>query len=147
MAETMRDWNASLARRSRSGVSSDAVADILALSGVTDTITLFGGFPIPETFPTGAIGELTSQLLSDDIAVALQYSPAQGLASVRGAISDRLGQVEGRSPVGEVTSGGIDALKLISKRLLDPGYVVLVEAPTCLGALIGFTRRLDTAKP
>ena len=142
MAETMRDWNASLARRSRSGVSPDAIADILALSGFTDTITLSGGFPAPETFPTGAIGVLTSQLLSDDVAVALQYSPAQGLASVRGAISDRLGQVEGRSPAGDelmVTSGGIDALELISKRLLDPGDVVLVEAPTYLGALIGFT--------
>jgi 2-aminoadipate transaminase len=37
-----------------------------------------------------------------------------------------------------VTSGGIDALELLSKSLLDPGDVVLVEAPSYLGAIMGF---------
>jgi 2-aminoadipate transaminase len=37
-----------------------------------------------------------------------------------------------------VTSGGIDALELLAKSLIDPGDVVLVEAPTYLGAIMGF---------
>src|SRR4029453_19230292 len=37
-----------------------------------------------------------------------------------------------------VTSGGIDALELVSKSFLDTGDVVVVEGPTYLGAIMAF---------
>ncbi len=37
-----------------------------------------------------------------------------------------------------ITSGGIDAITLIAKSMLDPGDVVLVEQPSYLGAVAGF---------
>jgi 2-aminoadipate transaminase len=136
-----RDWTASFARRTGFGDGSGALANILALASSTDVITLSGGFPAPETFPVDVLRELTTRLLTEDAAVALQYSPTRGLASVRDAISDRLAWREGLRPADDeliVTSGGIDALELIAKSLLDPGDVVLVEAPTYLGAIMGF---------
>lgn len=139
---TTHDWTALLARRTRAGDGSGALAAILALAGATDVITLAGGFPAPETFPVGVLGELTARLLADDAAVALQYSPTRGIASVRDAIAGRLAQREGRQPADDelmVTSGGIDALGLLAKSLLDPGDVALVEAPTYLGAIMAFT--------
>ena len=135
------DWSRSLAARVGAGHGGDALADILALANATDVITLSGGFPAPETFPVAVLAELTSRLLADDAAVALQYSPTRGLPSVRAAIADRMAEREGERPADAelmVTSGGIDALELLAKSLLDPGDVVLVEAPTYLGAIMAF---------
>jgi 2-aminoadipate transaminase len=138
---TAHDWAPLLARRARSNHSGGALAAILAQANATDIITLSGGFPAAETFPVGVLSELTERVMSSSSASALQYSPTQGLASVRDAIAGRLGEREGRIPPEAglmVTSGGIDALELLSKSLLDPGDVVLVEAPSYLGAIMGF---------
>ena len=37
-----------------------------------------------------------------------------------------------------ITSGGIDCMELLAKSYLDPGDVVVVEAPTYLGAIMAF---------
>jgi 2-aminoadipate transaminase len=37
-----------------------------------------------------------------------------------------------------ITSGGIDCLELVAKTYLDPGDIVIVEAPTYLGAIMAF---------
>jgi 2-aminoadipate transaminase len=37
-----------------------------------------------------------------------------------------------------ITSGGIDCLELVAKTYLDPGDLVIVEAPTYLGAIMAF---------
>lgn len=141
MTVTLHDWAPLLARRARGGGSGGAIAEILAQANATDIITLSGGFPAAETFPVDVLSELTGRVLSSGSASALQYSPTQGLPSVRDAIASRLGEREGRVPTEAgllVTSGGIDALELLSKSLLDPGDVVLVEAPSYLGAIMGF---------
>lgn len=141
MTVTVHDWGSLLARRARANHSGGAIAAILAQANATDIITLSGGFPAGETFPVEVLSGLTDRVLSSGSATALQYSPTQGLASVRDAIAARLGEREGRVPPEAgllVTSGGIDALELLSKSLLDPGDVVLVEAPSYLGAIMGF---------
>jgi 2-aminoadipate transaminase len=70
-------------------------------------------------------------------ASAFQYAPTQGLAGTRDAIAGRL---ERRPEEAEllVTSGGIEALELVSKSFLDRGDAVVVEAPTYLGAIMAF---------
>jgi 2-aminoadipate transaminase len=71
----------------------------------------------------------------------LQYSSSEGLSGTRAALSDRLFVTQGVRPGDDelmVTSGGIDALTLISRSMLDPGDEVLVEGPTYLGAIAGF---------
>lgn len=141
MTVTAQDWAPLLARRARSNSSGGAIAAILAQANATDVITLSGGFPAAETFPVEVLSELIGQVLSSGSSTALQYSPTQGLASVRDAIAARLGEHEGRVPDEAgllVTSGGIDALELLSKSFLDPGDVVLVEAPSYLGAIMAF---------
>lgn len=138
---TTHDWAAALARRTRFSDGGGALAEILALAGATDVITFSGGFPAPETFPVGVLGDLTARLLAEDAAVALQYSPTRGLAGLNDALASRLHEREGRRPDQDelmVTSGGIDALELLARSLIDPGDVVLVEAPTYLGAIMGF---------
>ncbi len=132
-------WEASFARRTQD--SGGEITAILALAGAKDIITFSGGFPAPETFPVNVLRELTARLLDKDAAVALQYSPTEGLASVRDAVAARLDAAEGRRPADDelmITSGGIDAMELVSKSLLDAGDAVAVEAPTYLGAIMAF---------
>jgi 2-aminoadipate transaminase len=135
-----RDWDAGLARRTQS-LGGGEITAILALAGATDVITFSGGFPDPATFPAHVLSEIAARLITGDPGVALQYSATEGIAGVRDYVSGRLAATDGRAPgAGElmITSGGIDCMELIAKSYLDAGDVVVVEAPTYLGAIMAF---------
>jgi 2-aminoadipate transaminase len=135
-----RDWDERLARRTHALGGSEITA-ILSLAGATDVITFSGGFPEPATFQTGTLADIAARLIADEPGVALQYSATEGLAGVRDYVSGRLAAHEGLAPgAGElmITSGGIDCMELLAKSYVDPGDVVVVEAPTYLGGLMAF---------
>jgi 2-aminoadipate transaminase len=137
---TRRDWDERLARRTHALGGSEITA-ILSLAGATDVITFSGGFPEPATFQTGTLADIAARLIADEPGVALQYSATEGLAGVRDYVSGRLAATDGRAPgAGElmITSGGIDCMELLAKSYVDPGDVVVVEAPTYLGGLMAF---------
>ena len=118
----------------------DELATILAGSP-PGVLSMTGGFPNPATFPGDVLEDIAARILREDAAVALQYAPVAGLASVREYLRDRLEATQGRRPAdGElmVTSGGMECITLAGLSLLDPGDTVLVEAPTYLGALMAF---------
>ncbi len=134
------DWTTRLARRTEA-LGGGEITAILALAGASDVVTFSGGFPDPATFPSHVLAGIAARLITDDPAVALQYSATEGLAGVRDYVTGRLATVQGRAPsAGEllITSGGIDCLELVAKSYLDPGDVVVVEAPTYLGAIMAF---------
>ena len=104
-------------------------------------LSMTGGFPNPDTFPTGVLDEIAMRLLRDDPDVTLQYTPCEGLLSVREYLLDRQEQLQGRRPeLAEliVTSGGMECIALACHSMVDPGDTVVVEAPTYLGALMAF---------
>jgi 2-aminoadipate transaminase len=135
-----RDWTSALARRTQS-LGGGEITAILSLAGASDIITFSGGFPDPATFPADALSGIAARLITDDPGVALQYSATEGLAGVREYVTGRLGSVQGQAPgAGElmITSGGIDCMELVAKSYVDTGDVVIVEAPTYLGAIMAF---------
>ncbi len=106
-------------------------------------LSMSGGFPNPETFPTADLDEIVARLLRDEPQVALQYAPSEGIPSFREYLLDRQEHLQGRRPAdGEltVTSGGMECIALLCQALLDPGDGVAVEAPTYLGALMAFAQ-------
>lgn len=132
-------WPDRFARRTSRG--GDELTAILSLAAASDVITFSGGFPAPETFPVDVVQSLADGLLSADSALALQYSPTEGLPAAREAISRMITTRQGAEvdPGGVlVTSGGIEALQLLTRTFIDPGDRVLVEAPTYLGAIMAF---------
>jgi len=116
----------------------DELAAILA--GVPDgVLPLTGGFPNAATFPTDVLGDIAARVLRDEPGLALQYTPVEGIASVREYLSDRLEALQGARPEAlMVTSGGMECLALACSAFLDPGDTVCVEGPTYLGALMAF---------
>ena len=106
-------------------------------------LSMSGGFPNPETFPTADLDEIVARLLRDEPGVALQYAPSEGIPSVREYLLDRQEHLQGRRPEPAeltVTSGGMECIALLCQALLDPGDSVAVEAPTYLGALMAFAQ-------
>jgi 2-aminoadipate transaminase len=133
------DWSDRLARRT---VGKDgSITAILALANATGLINLSGGFPAPEIFPSDDLAEIAADLIRHDPAVALQYAASEGIRSTREAIADHLLEIDGHRPAPDelmITSGGIDAVTLISRSLLDAGDHVAVEEPSYVGAVTGF---------
>lgn len=132
-------WSHAFARRTR--LRGDAEITAILAGSPPGVLSMTGGFPNPKTFPIDVLDELAARLLRDDSAVALQYSPCEGLPSVREYLLDRQEQLQGRRPeLAEliVTSGGMEAIALMCQSLIDPGDTIAVEAPTYLGALTAF---------
>jgi 2-aminoadipate transaminase len=133
-------WEALAAGRTRRDVG-DGIASVLALLGQPDVISFAGGFPDPETFPRERIAALLQEFATAGDSSAFQYTPTRGLAGPLDAFADRLQRLQGRRPAEDellITSGAIEALELVGKSFLDPGDVVVVEAPTYLGAIQSF---------
>ena len=144
----MTDFARSFARRTRLPGGSE-LATILAGSP-PGVLSMTGGFPNPATFPTDELDEIAGQLVREDAAVALQYTPCEGIGSVRDYLIDRQEQLQGRRPERAeliVTSGGMECITLMCQALIDPGDAITVEAPTYLAALMAFGRAEAEAIP
>jgi 2-aminoadipate transaminase len=104
-------------------------------------LSMTGGFPNPATFPTEDLDEIAARLIREDAAVALQYTPCEGIPSVREYLMDRQELLQGRRPGHDeliVTSGGMECIAMMCQALIDPGDAIVVEAPSYLGALMAF---------
>jgi 2-aminoadipate transaminase len=138
--QQLQAWSERLAGRARGNVGG-GIAEVLALANATDVISFGGGFPDPATFPGQALADILRELIEAGDASTFQYSPTQGLPSVRSYLRERLQRLEGLEPSERellVTSGGIEGLELLGKSFLDPGDAVVVEAPTYMGAIMAF---------
>jgi 2-aminoadipate transaminase len=135
-----RRWDALFAQRTRGDVG-DGIAAVLAFLGVPGLISFAGGFPDPLTFPRERASQLLAEFADAGEAQAFQYAPTRGLAGPLDALAGRIETLQGRRPADDellVTSGGMEALELVGKSFLDRGDVVVVEAPTYLGAIMAF---------
>ncbi len=78
---------------------------------------------------------------AESCARALQYGPTEGLQLVKRCIVEVMRE-EGMSVDADellVTTGGQQVIDLVCKMLLDPGDVVVAEAPTYPGAVPTFS--------
>src|SRR5437764_6927239 len=133
-----RQWQALFAERTR-GDAGDGIAVILGYLATPDLISFAGGFPDPATFPAMRTAEIMRDLASAGDTSMFQYAPTRGLAGARDAIAGRIEALQGARPSDDellVTSGGIEALELVSKSFLERGDVAVVEGPTYLGAIM-----------
>jgi len=106
-------------------------------------ISFAGGLPSPLTFPSAKISIAAEAVLREQPNVALQYGVTKGIPRLREFAADwsrRRGVEAGVDEV-LITTGSQQALDLVSRTLLDPGDVVLVELPTYIGATSCFHAR------
>jgi 2-aminoadipate transaminase len=80
------------------------------------------------------------QVASERLARALQYGPTEGLDGVKECIREVMAAEDMRVDGDDllVTTGGQQVIDLVCKTLIDPGDVVIAEAPTYPGAVPTF---------
>jgi 2-aminoadipate transaminase len=116
---------------------SSAMRDLMAITARPEVISLAGGLPDTSTFPAQSFAAQMTRIAQESVATALQYGPTEGFEETKDCIVQVMG-AEGMLPDPEdviVTTGGQQAIDLICKTLIDPGDVVICEAPTYPGAV------------
>jgi 2-aminoadipate transaminase len=139
-AHELARYEALFAARTR-GMRSSAMREMMALTERPDVISLAGGLPDTSTFAPELYAQLMSHIAAQDTARALQYGPTGGMAVVMEAIVEVMA-AEGTSVDPEdviVTTGGQQVIDLVCKTLIDPGDVIVAEAPTYPGAVPTFS--------
>jgi 2-aminoadipate transaminase len=122
-------------------MKSSAMRDLMALTERDDVISLAGGLPDTSTFPADSYASLMSTVAANYCSRALQYGPTEGVGLVKRCIRDVM-RAEGMEADADemlVTTGGQQVIDLVCKTLLDPGDVVVCEAPTYPGAIPTFS--------
>lgn len=114
-----------------------AVREILKVADRPDILSFAGGLPAPELFPVEAMARAHEEVLIQDGTRALQYSTTEGHPALREWLVARLARRGIQSDLSRllVTSGSQQGLDLITRVLVGPGDLVLVEDPTYLAAL------------
>ena len=128
---------AGLFSRRTQAMKSSAMRDLMAVTARPEIISLAGGLPDTSTFPAEDFAALMARVAVDSSARALQYGPTEGLDEVKDCIAQVMA-AEGMHVEPEdllVTTGGQQVIDLVCKTLIDPGDVVVAEAPTYPGAV------------
>jgi 2-aminoadipate transaminase len=127
------------AERARGMVASEIRA-LFAVTARPEIVSLAGGSPYVSALPLDAVGEMIGRLVAEHGATALQYCTAQGDAGLREQICEVMSLEGIRAHPDDVvvTVGSQQALDLITRIFVDPGDVILAEAPSYVGALGSF---------
>lgn len=119
-----------------------AIREIFKYSGDPSFISFAGGYPDPDVFPVEELKEVSVEALDKYARKALQYSATEGVQELRQYLVKFMEEEENVKGLGEeniiITTASQQSLFLVGLVLIDPGDVVMVEAPTYLGALSAF---------
>jgi DNA-binding transcriptional MocR family regulator len=118
------------------------IRSLFAVASRPEIVSLAGGMPNLSAIPMGVMSSLVEKLIRENGQEALQYGSGQGHPKLREQICDVMA-LEGIRAYPDdilITTGSQQALDLISRIFIDPGDVVLVEAPSYVGALGTFAQ-------
>ena len=118
------------------------VSGILPIS--PDSINFASVSPRPDVFPIEEFKQSLTQVLDRDGAHAFLYPEITGYEPLRESISRFLlenSHIKVSKDQILITSGGQQALDIISKTLINQGDCILVENPTYSGAISAFESR------
>src|SRR4051794_2347470 len=139
-AHEIERYGGLFAKRTR-GMTSSAMRDMMSVTARPEVISLATGLPDTTTFPAEDFAALMARVAVDSSAAALQYGPTDGLEDVKRCIVQVMA-AEGTAVELDdilVTTGGQQVIDLVCRAFLDPGDVVVAEAPTYPGAVPCFT--------
>ncbi|MBD7999568.1 aminotransferase-like domain-containing protein [Oerskovia gallyi] len=110
---------------------------LFAVANRPEVVSLAGGMPYLEGLPLDVIADAMQKLVATRGTTALQYGSGQGDESLREKIVDvvRLEGIDCHPDDVVVTTGSQQALDLVTRIFIDPGDVIVAEAPSYVGAL------------
>ncbi|MBX3100807.1 MAG: PLP-dependent aminotransferase family protein [Salinibacterium sp.] len=122
------------------GLSASEVRALFAVASRPEVVSLAGGMPFVSALPKELVTGAMERVMTDHGPAALQYGSGQGLPALREHVLEVMALEGIRAGVDDIviTTGSQHALELITKLFINPGDVVLAEAPSYVTALTVF---------
>jgi len=125
---------------SAQSMRSSAIRELMSTAARPDVISFAGGMPNNDLFPIDELDDIYAHLSLADKKAGFQYGPTPGYPPLLESLAVYL---RGRGlPVDKnrllITTGGMQAISLMGKILIDPGDPVLCEDPCFIGAISAF---------
>ncbi|GLQ35182.1 2-aminoadipate aminotransferase [Amylibacter marinus] len=117
--------------------TNDVTQIFLGASEDPNLINLAGGLPDPSVWPVAELASLATTAMMDHPDKSLSYSPIPGLSDLRDTVARRFSK-DGLTLTRDnvmIVSGGMQALDLIGKVLLDQDDIIAAQSPAYLGAI------------
>lgn len=129
-------WFTSYAARAHEMRASEIRA-LFAVVNRPEVVSLAGGMPFIGGLPMATIAEATERLLVERGSQALQYGSGQGEPELREPIVEIMGLegIQAHPDDVVITTGSQQALDIVTRIFVNPGDVVVAEAPSYVGAL------------
>ena len=120
--------------------TADVIRHLFETMTDPETISFGGGAPAKEALPVELIHDIANEVLTREKRgiQALQYGNPIGIPDLRQAVIDHLLAPKGLHAELEnvmIVAGGMENINLVCQLYLEPGDVVLVEAPTFVHAI------------
>lgn len=119
------------------GMRASAIRALFAVANRPEVVSLAGGMPFLNSLPLESLAVEAAELVAKEGLVALQYGSGQGILRLREQICQvmSLEGIDAHPDDVVVTVGSQMALDLTTRIFINPGDVILAEAPSYVGAL------------
>jgi 2-aminoadipate transaminase len=121
-------------------VTGSAIRAIFELLKDPGIISLAGGNPAPECFPSEDVAEIAAGLIRQYGDRILQYGGTPGIDRLKETVIAMAAKrgIQASPEQVIITSGSTQGIGLAAKTLINPGDAILTESPTFIGALQTF---------
>jgi len=122
------------------GLKASAVRSLFAVANRPEVVSLAGGMPNIADLPLDFVADTAAKLIRERGPQAMQYNGAQGEDRLREQICEVMAveQIQANPDDVILSCGSQQALDLITRTFIEPGDVILAEAPSYVGALNTF---------
>lgn len=117
------------------------IRELLKYADNPDVISFAGGLPNPKSFPLDILKQIFLDQLQTNGSKIFQYGTTEGLTELREELSIKLAKDYNIKAPKEnilILTGSQQGLYMVGKILINPGDLVITEAPTYIAALSAF---------
>lgn len=124
-----------------SKMKASKIRELMKYASMKDVISLAGGIPDPENFPFTEVKSIINNWGNDKVRLAMQYGPTNGFPPLLNLIKKRMNEKRNIDMTNQdiiITTGGQQAIFLITKIFIDQDDIIIVEQPSFIGAMAAF---------
>ncbi len=119
------------------GMRASEVRSLFAVASRPEVVSLAGGMPNIDSLPLDYLADISARIMRERGPKALQYGSGQGEVFMREQIVEvmKLDAIRAHPDDVVITTGSQQALDLVTEIFINPGDVIVAEAPSYVGAL------------
>ncbi|MBR4173416.1 MAG: PLP-dependent aminotransferase family protein [Clostridia bacterium] len=118
-------------------LKASGIREMFKLMADPAVISLAGGSPDPELFPTDFLAEIAAKILKNDGKKALAYGTTDGYAPLKEELKKRTEAISSFDKDDKIiiTTGAQQAIDLAARTVVEDNDCIVVEAPSFVGTL------------